>query len=278
MLLIILLGGGFYFIQERYNADIIALKDEFQKSSEKYDRLLEAKKEIPERLKNLEELKYQLENYPIMLMRRENIHRVYSFLEQYDKQGDFFDFTYKISGTSEKEEVVEARYNLTGVGNYTKLIGFINYLEYSPPLFFIDKFSFNQSKDEEMGKINLDFRGLFSKSSPEGIETNIFTVNTYNGARPSYNPFMPLILWSLPPNENNLPDVRYNKLLALTDNTAYFKSINGEINSVNIGDDVYLGKLNSIDTEQGLAVFFMNYGGIYNKLIRRLNEKPENVR
>ncbi|MBN2279763.1 MAG: hypothetical protein JXQ65_04210 [Candidatus Marinimicrobia bacterium] len=278
MLLIILLGGGFYFIQERYNADIIALREEYKVTSDKYEELLIAKQELPEKIKSLEEMKYELENYPIMLMKRENIHRVYQYFEKYDKFGPFFEFNYKISNILEREEVVEANYNLSGVGDYSKLMGFINYLEYSPPLFFIDKLTFKQSKDENAGDIKLDFKGIFSKNTPTGITSSIFTVKTYIGKLSFYNPFSPLILWNLPPNENNLPDVRYNKLLALTENTAYFKSINGEINSVNIGDEVYLGTLNSIDTDQGVAVFFMNYGGIYNKLIRSIYEKPENAR
>ena len=69
MFLIILLGGGFYFIQERYNADITILKDEYAKSSAKHEKLLILKLELPEKIKNLEEMKYELENFPIMLMK-----------------------------------------------------------------------------------------------------------------------------------------------------------------------------------------------------------------
>ncbi len=278
MLLVVILGGGFYFIQEKYNADIVNLKKEYNTKSQKYETLLEAKKEIPNKLKNLEELKYKLENYPIMLMKRENIHRVYSYFEKFDKNGEFFNFKYKINGTSEKKDIIEASYSLVGEGNYAKLVRFINYLEYSPPLFFIDDFSFSQNKKADNGAIKLTFKGLFSKNTPAGIKNNIFNINTVTPQIKDYNPFNPLVLWSLPPNEDNLPDVRYNKLLALRKNTAYFKSINGEINSVKIGDPVYLGKLNSIDTDKGIAVFFMNYGGIHKKLIRSLYEKPDNVR
>jgi hypothetical protein len=106
----------------------------------------------------------------------------------------------------------------------------------------------------------------------------MFNVETYQDYTAAKNPFLPLVLWDLPPNINNLPDVRYNKLLALTKNTAYFKSVNGEINSVNIGDNVYLGKLTAINENKGEAIFVMNYGGIYEKLIRKLNENLENVK
>jgi len=278
MLLIILLGGGFYFIQERYNADILILKEEYAKSSANYERLLIAQQELPQKAINLEEMKYELENYPIMLMKRENIHRVYQYFEKYDKVGNFFDFKYKINSTIDKEEIIEANYELTGVGSFSKFIGFINYLEYSPPLFFVDKLTFNQSKDELSGDIRLNFKGLFSKNSPKGIENSIFTVKTHIAKLSSYNLFSPLILWGLPPNENNLADVRYNKLLALTENTAYFKTVNGEIVSVNIGDEVYLGKLAAITTKRGEAVFFMDFGGIFKKLTRSIYEKPEYAR
>ena len=256
----------------------MALKDEYAKSEETYNKLIISKQELPEKMKNLEEMKYELIHFPIMLMKRENIHRVYQYFEKYDKFGTFFDFKYRINKTIEKEEVIEANYTLTGSGNFSKLIGFINYLEYSPPLFFIDKLTFNQSKDENTGNIKLDFRGLFSKNSPKGIENSIFTVKTHIAKLSSYNYFSPLILWGLPPNENNLADVRYNKLLALTDNTAYFKSVNGEIITVNLGGDVYLGRLAAISTDRGEAVFFMDYGGIFKKLTRSIYEKPEYAR
>ncbi len=278
MLLIIISGGGFYFIQERYNADIMALKKEYRTNRERYNKLLEDKKALPRKMTQLENLREELENFPIMLMNKENIHNVYAYLEKYDNTGAFFDFRYKINGIAEKSEVIEAQYTLDGEGDYRKLAGFINYVEYSPPLFFIDELAFTQSQDAKEGKINLKFRGIFSKNSPPGLTNNIFTVATHRSNLIDYNPFNALILWKLPPNDRGLPDVRYNKLLALTENTAYFKSINGEVNSVKIGDKVYLGRLNSIDTEKGIAVFFMNYGGIYKKLIRSINETPQNVK
>jgi len=278
MLLIIMSGGGFYFIQERYNADIMALKTEYQANRQRYNKLLEDKKALPEKKKQLENWREELENFPIMLMKKENIHNVYAYLENYDNSGPFFDFRYKINNVVDKQEVIEAHYTLDGSGDYRKLVGFINYIEYSPPLFFIDELAFTQSQDAKEGKINLQFRGLFSKNTPAGLRNNIFTVATHQSNLPGYNPFNTLILWKLPPNDLSLPDVRYNKLLALTENTAYFKSINGEVNSINIGDKVYLGRLNSIDAEKGIAVFFMNYGGIYKKLIRSINETPQNVK
>lgn len=278
MLFIILFGGGYYFVQQRYNSDIIEMKKNYTKNTSRYNQLLRDKKELPEKFKQLEQMKYDLENYPIMLMQPANIQNVYSYLEKFDHQGKFFEFKYKISNVGDKNNLIEAEYNLTGSGNYKKLNRFINYIEYSPPLFFIKNLKFKQDKKENKGIIDLTFSGKFSKSIPKDIETNIFNVKTFKDYEKIHNPFQPLVLWNLPANDSNLPDVRYNKLLALTKNTAYFKSVNGDITSVQVGNKVYLGKLSSIDAEKGLAVFVMNYGGIYEKLIRKLDENDNNVK
>ncbi len=276
MIFIILLGGGFYFIQQKYNTDILKLKKNHSIKTSRYKKLITEKNQLPEKITRLTEMKYTLENYPIMLLKTQNMQRMYSYFEKFDKQGNFFDFKYKMNNQKNKSDVIEGEYNLTGKGNFIKLQQFINYLEYSPPLFFVKNLNYRQNKKENTGTINLTFSGIFSKNSPKGIEKDIFTVKTYKDYIKMKNPFLPLILWNLPINTNNLIDIRNNKLLALTKNTAYFKSVTGEIISIGIGTKVYLGKLNSIDEKKGHAIFIMNYGGIYKKLIRKLNENNKN--
>lgn len=278
MLFIIILGGGYYFVQQKYNSKIVNLKKSEEKNTARYLALFNNQKELPEKFNQLEQMKYDLQNYPILLMKPENIQNVYSYFEKFDPRGDFFNFKYKVNNIKNEASLIKVDYNLNGNGNFLKLQNFVNYIEYSPPLFFINNMKFKQNKQEDMGSIEISLTGVFSKNTPDDLDTDVFTVKHFTDYERFSNPFRPLVLWNLPPNINNLPDVRYNKLLALTKNTAYFKSVNGEINSVNIGDNVYLGKLSSIDEQKGHAIFVMNYGGIYEKLIRKLDENDENVK
>ena len=57
--------------------------NEKKKIKQLYEITERLRKELTEIHEPLEEMKYELENFPIMLMKRENIHRVYQYFEKY---------------------------------------------------------------------------------------------------------------------------------------------------------------------------------------------------
>lgn len=275
LVLIIITGGGLYFVHTQYGQKTADLKVKLEEKKQKYDELVSFQKEVEEKKKQLEDLQYQLDNFPTMLINKDYIQQAYLYFEKFDPNGEFFNFNYKINGTNKKNDVTEARYNLRGVGDFAKTNDFINYLEYSPPLFFIDDFTF--SSKGEKGSINLTIRGIFiDKATDEGRD--LFNINPQRRYGDSYDPFQPLILWELPPNYDDLVDIRDAKLVSLLEsNSAWFKLPGGELVQLEVGDRVYLGRLSSIDLEEGTATFNMNLGGIKETEIKTLNRKVTNA-
>ena len=87
------------------------------------------------------------------------------------------------------------------------------------------------------------------------------------------NPFQALIQKELPPNRNNLLDVDKATLLGLIQSAAYFRDNTGRTRTLRIGDDVYLGKLTSIDPDNGTVEFTLNEGGFLRKVTLHLEYK-----
>lgn len=91
-------------------------------------------------------------------------------------------------------------------------------------------------------------------------------------ARPATNPFFPVILEQLPPNTHGLIDVENARLIAIVGGMAVFSDERGE-RKVGVGDDVYLGKIASIDGRKGIVTARLNKGGIIDELELKLHSE-----
>ena len=80
-----------------------------------------------------------------------------------------------------------------------------------------------------------------------------------------HNPFYPII-HQLPPNSKDLPDVEKSRLVGISERNIYLVDQNGKVRTLDIGDKVYLGHLESIDTNDKSATFYLNKGGIFDKV------------
>ncbi|MCD6326059.1 hypothetical protein J7M28_00685 [bacterium] len=76
------------------------------------------------------------------------------------------------------------------------------------------------------------------------------------------NPFYPLLLEDLPKNTHGLLEVDSAKLQAVTYDTAFITDQTGNLIALQVGDEVYLGYLVSIDPKKSECVFALDLGGI----------------
>ena len=93
----------------------------------------------------------------------------------------------------------------------------------------------------------------------------------------NYNPFKPLILSSIPPNSLGLVEVDRSELKAVIPGKAFIQDQNNLIQTLQEGDEVYLGYVTGIDPENGMVEFTLNKGGIIEKfdLTIRFETKAE---
>jgi len=276
-LLIIILIGGIFAINRIFGPKISEAEEKLQEKEKEHQRLKNFEVEVANMNQRIEQKRHQLNNFPVMFIDKDFVNQAFLYFERFDRYGEFFKFNYQINDITDKEEYTEATYSLSGEGPFLKLEDFINYLEYSPPAFYIDNFSCSYDKNSKENSIKLLIRGVFiDKAGKSG--RNIFSIQPRKDYPNKYNPFRPLILWNLPPNDENLVDIRDSKLISLVKpDIAWLKLKHGQLKQLEIGDRVYLGKLESIDIDKGTATFRMNMGGILQMLVKSLNEKVANV-
>ena len=75
------------------------------------------------------------------------------------------------------------------------------------------------------------------------------------------NPFLPLIMENLPPNTKGLLEVDRATLVSIVGSQAVF-DVADEFITLEVGDEVYLGRITEVDPRQGLVRARLNKGGI----------------
>jgi len=85
--------------------------------------------------------------------------------------------------------------------------------------------------------------------------------------QPAKNPFYPLILQSIPPNTDNLPEIEDATLVSIVDGRAVFITLGDKkMVELGVGDPVYLGQITAIDPREGVVVARLNKGGIIDEI------------
>ena len=88
---------------------------------------------------------------------------------------------------------------------------------------------------------------------------------------PVGNPFYPIILSDVPPNTYGYLDLEDATLVSVTEGQAVFRDAEG-FHTLGVGDDVYLGRITSIDAATGRVAAYLNRGGITDEVVRTLGE------
>ncbi len=195
-------------------------------------------------------------------------------------------FIYDFALLEKKKEgnLQTSLYQLVGETTFNGLYNFVRMLEENQLFYRIERIDIktkrfkNPFKEEDNDIIGIGFEieiKAFSDPSKKRDEKATF-VKMLNKI---YNPFYPLILEKLPPNDKNLPDVENSKLYAITKEGVYLIDQKGKLRKLKVGDPVYLGYLTKIDLQNNTAQFTLNKGGIIDKIVlsmKNTNKKEEN--
>lgn len=126
--------------------------------------------------------------------------------------------------------------------------------------FIMTEFSFN---------LNAYFGGMPGVSAPEqmaAIPTEVLPPES-----PEVNPFYPVVMKELPPNQYDRINVESDALVSIVGQEAHFER-KGSVRKVAEGERVYLGRLTDVDPKQGRVVARLNKGGIYDRVVLSLND------
>lgn len=208
-----------------------------------------------------------IENYDKSLFQSPDPEAVYDYLSYLSNSSTnsqvFFDYTFNDSTRREKYGIINS--TIIGYGAYSNVVNFINKLENSQ---LLNKVTFLSvlpvsRNSEELNDVTFNLR-IASYYERLPIQKNAPDMRnlSMDGTISTFNPFYPIIQYTLPPNDENLINVEQSRLIGLTGNRIFIVDQGGNIHALRKGDKVYLGVLESMDINKKTATFNLNKGGI----------------
>lgn len=239
--------------------------DELQAQVEEKQGEYDRKRQVADQLHALEarfeESKQFIENFDKTLFRTSNPDQVYRFLSILSATDPVeFDFVFSDSTSTDRYGIVNSQ--LAGRGPYRAVLNFITRIENSEPVQKIEQLVISpENEPGEYSFVSFSFKlmsyfdkiDFFNARQTPGVSGRV--------SMASHNPFFPLIR-DIEPNTDDLINVENSQLVGIGNGLVYLLDQNGKLQTLRERDRVYLGVLESININQGNAVFRLNKGGI----------------
>lgn len=262
-------GGAFAYIQFVQVPEIERLETSMQEKQQDYNNKKAISDAFPQLNENYQNALSIIENYDKSLYKTPNPDDVFDYLNYISNSSEnlkvYFDFNFVDSTAQDQYGII--RSNLNGYGNFVNVVNFINTIENSQLLNKVTGLSLvppgGNNEGQEITDITFNFT-LESYYERIPIQENITRTNvlTRNQQVSTFNPFYPLIQPTVPPNTDNLINVEQSRIIGMTASRIFIVDQGGNVQSLTVGDDVYLGSLQRIDINNKSATFNLNKGGI----------------
>lgn len=270
--LLLLAGGGYFFIENRFAEDIEAEEERSVQLSSELQDVQQSAGMFTSAQANYNTALYTRLNHPKELFRNHNSSNLYNYLQELNRDISFTELNYSLSDSVLQNDHGIVNVNIQGEGRYENLVNFLYRLEYSRPLIQVRTVQLDNITDlERLDRVNFQVSlGAFYR---RGDWTNYRAQLEPSGplGQILHNPYYPLI-HEVPANVDNLPDVDQSRLVALTGNRAHILDQTGTLQRLNVGDRVYLGRLASINMNRSEAIFELNRGGIRDRIVLSLQQ------
>lgn len=254
-------GGGWAYLNLVQQTRIDTLESQLstkqtelaskQQIADQYDHVLE----------RYETALYYFNNYDKALFTSSNEDKVFNFINDLNRDQSVTDFTFSFADSTTRERYGIITMNITGEGYYRHFVNFIRKIEWSKPLSKVKNLNISPINTlEDYGKVTYNFTLESYYDRARLLDNPEFTISS-SVLRSVYNPFYPLIR-DIQPNTENLTNIESSSLLALSADKVYIVDQHGVMQRLQVGDQVYLGSLRSINLKQQSATFLLNKGGI----------------
>jgi len=184
------------------------------------------------------------------------------------------------NGTQQMQNYGYNTYNLKGEAPFDNLYRFIWHLENNRKLYKIESVNLRgvevAPKEETEGHVLVTFDMVV-----HAYFSNVAELASSMGERPirpntlNVDPFHPVIASGIPPNLRDLVEIERADLKAVIPGKAFVLDQNNDIQTLNEGDEVYLGYVTRIDPEVGRLECTLNKGGIIEKVELTIRYGPD---
>lgn len=261
----LIVGLGLGYTKFFLEGNIDSLDQELTRKQQDYNSKQNINNEFTELNERYETALGVIANYNKTLYTSNKPDDVYDFINTVNEDGGnqlFFDYVYSDSTPDNQYGVLNS--TLSGYGDYSSFVSFINKLENSQLLNKVSNVIISPGRtDEGPNGINfsLSLQSYYQKTQLlDSVSTEFRIIEKENVS--NYNPLYPLIQNSLPANDEGLLSAEGSRIVGLTANRVFMISQEGKVVSLKVGDKVYLGYLSSIDVKNKTATFNLNKGGI----------------
>lgn len=261
MVLALLLGGGYAYIMFFQIPQVEELEEDLEQVETELQTKQQTAAELPALRERFEESERFIEEYDKTLFDNNNPDRVYRFLSIISSTDPVeFDYVFNDSTSTDQYGVLQSQ--ITGSGSYRAVLNFISRIEHSPPVQKIDDITITPINEVgRYGTVNFSFQlqsfydnqNAFSTERTPGVAQAVQISQN--------NPFYPLIR-NVEPNEDDLLDAEESRLVGIGSGRVYLQHQNGQLVTLRENDEVYLGRLETIDMNAGEVTFRLNKGGI----------------
>lgn len=242
-------------------AEIEELEVTIEQKQDEFNQKASIAEGVPALREQFAEAEAFINNYDKTLFGRNHPDEVFRFLSLINTMSQI-DFNFSFSDSTIADNYGEIQSQINGSGSYGRVMNFINGIENSDPVQKINSVEITPVGEssgyrEVNFKFNLrsyfDRTDSFDPDRTPGISTR--------SVRSSHNPFYPLIR-NVEPNEEGLVNVEQSRLVGVGNSRIYLLDQEGTMVTLSPDDRVYLGRLETIDIQEGQAVFRLNKGGI----------------
>lgn len=170
-------------------------------------------------------------------------------------------------GTKESGNTGYNSYKLTGSSEFLNIFRFLWLLENGRKLYKVSSISVRSdevvSDTMEYPKINLTYDMEIQSYYTKEVALGNKVMRPDSTPQPvTVNPFQPSVLRKTPENLRKLLDIEKISVKATAQGKALIMNGDGRLLTLKVGDEVYLGRVSSINPKDGSVLFTLNDGGI----------------
>lgn len=264
--LIMIIGGSAAWL---YLNEYQVLKDrqeELERQSRELTRLNADVSRFDETFERNDFLNHSIDNYPKSLLPNNKLSLLYEYARRADPGSVFMNFSF--TDSTQVNEYGYINFAVDGAIDFRQLRNFILTLEAASPLVKVNTVQIRPTNNtEDLNEVG--FRITAAAYYDRTGRESEFEFASARTATITRNPFFPLV-HDVPTNEHNRIDVERSRLTALGDRFIYLIDQNGQLQRLGIRDRVHLGYLESISINEQSATFYLNKGGLVERLTLRL--------
>lgn len=274
--LIIMVGGGWFYIHNRFDADIQNTRSTLNQKQAELQEVQRLADQFSSAQANYNDVIFTRINYPKELFPSHSSSDLFDYLQELNRDISFTELNYSFSDSVLNDDHGIINAEISGEGNYSNLTNFLYRIEYSRPLVQIRAVQLNNiSELEKLNRVTfqINLGAYYRRGNWTSYRADLNTSTPLGSIE--HNPYYPLIR-PIPPNDDNLPNVEASHLIALTGRTVHMIDQTGVLKRLSVGDPVYLGRLSRINLDTKEAVFQLNRGGVLDTVTLTLSQSQDN--